>query len=624
MAMQQQLAPNRLGVALGYLANAYRYAFPTPPPSKADQRRMAYTLLDRIADSGKYNATETIDTALAIRTACTSAWFYSGVKLISDRVAATDARPIMNRRVGDELRQQPNHPFAKLLDRPNSLMTWEFIIRYTVGWLELLGNGYIFISTPAPGEGTPDELWPLPANAVTPLPKSVRISKLTGKLVIDYGYELNGKVTVLPGENVIHIRYANPFDYWMGLSPLTALMDAVRLDRFQSKYLQGFFGRDNAIPTAIISLPQDTNENDFEVIKEQIREQFGQGRRSAITRAGDITVETITQTLHEMQIVEARKFNREEIHHVLGVPEGLVAGGASGDSRLATEITFARNTTQPLLDLISSSFDSALCPYYGQGYRISSPSIIPQDRSLAVAEYTAYSPDLSINENRKARNAQPMDLVSIMAEINGIREVAGLEIIDQPLDDVMIDLMLRVPVRLIPMLSSNTSTLAGKTSLRIGQIDAAGEEVLNLAPLMLTDGQYSNEDGGESGGSPADREDAVNQGTLSTGANQMPKVGKPADATGAITGSHFVHSNAGRGWDLAAIRVGQREELNRWRRIVVKEAEKGNNPATYEFKTEALPQSVIGVIKSQLVGADSIRINIIFETVTATLAEVVA
>jgi phage portal protein BeeE len=129
---------------------------------------MAYTLLDKMSESGKYNSAETLDTALAIKTACTSAWFYSGNKLIGDRIAAMDARPIIKRRVRDELVLAPNHAFATLLDRPNSLMTWEFIVRYTVSWLNLLGNAYIFVSTAAPGEGVPEELWPLPANAVTP------------------------------------------------------------------------------------------------------------------------------------------------------------------------------------------------------------------------------------------------------------------------------------------------------------------------------------------------------------------------------------------------------------------------------------------------------------------------
>jgi hypothetical protein len=399
------------------------------------------------------------------------------------------------------------------------------------------------------------------------------------------------------------------------------MMDAIRLDKFQTKYLSGFFGRDNAIPTAIISVPQETNENDFEVIKEQIREQFGAGRRSAITRAGDISVQTITQTLHEMQIVDARKFNREEINQALGIPEGLTSGGTSGDSRLATEITFARNTTQPLLDLIASAFDSVLSPYYGPGYRISAPSIIPQDRSLAVQEYTAYSNDLSINENRKNRNMPALDLIGIMNEINTIRLASDLDPIFTPLDDSMVDLMLRIPVRLIPMLSSNTSALAGKTGLLPGQVNAAGETVEEIAPLMLTDGSERDPNAPESGGSPAASEDAANQSSLNTGSNQMSATGTPADTSTTQTGAHFVQQNASRSWNVAALRIGQREELKRWKKIAMKEAEKGKNPGEYTFETQALPESLLGVVRSQLVGADSIKIGILFDTVSATLEE---
>lgn len=535
MVHKPEEPPNRLGAMLKYFSAAYSFAFPSPPPTKAEQRRLAYSLLDNIAESSKYQSPDTMDTALAIRTAVTSAWFLSGTKLIADRVAAFDARPTMKKRIKDELQNQPNHPFAKLLDRPNPLMTWEFITRYTVGWMELLGNAYLFISTPAPGIGTPEELWPLPADAVAPLPKSKRLSALTGKPIIDYEYILEGKRTILPGENVIHFRFANPFDYWMGLSPLTALMDAIRLDKFQSRYLQGFFGRDNAIPTAIISVPQETNEIDFEIIKEQIREQFGSGRRSAVTRAGDMSVQVITQTLHEMQIVDARKFNREEINHVIGIPDGLVAGGQSGDSRLATEITFARNTTQPLLDLIASTLDSALSPYYGEGYVIVAPSIIPQDRSLALQEYSQYSVDRSINENRKERNLPPLDSVSIMAEINGIRVQAGLEEINTPLDDAMLDLMLRIPVRLVAVLSSNTSSLAGKTGLRVGQTDANGDAVEDPIPPAAPSNQQGQDGGSEPGGSPSQQPEAPSQKPENTGQGnaQRPK-GSP-DMTGALT-----------------------------------------------------------------------------------------
>ncbi len=609
--------PTALGRALHYWARSYQYAF------KADstKRNIGYGLLSAISGTPRYSQPDSVDTDQAMKLAVTSAWVYSGIKTIADRTAAFDARPTMKRRVGQELRDQPNHPFTKLLDQPNSLMTWEFMSRYLTWWAFLSGNAYLFIATPEVASGDPEELWPLPSDAVAPDPKSIHVSRLTGKPCIDYNYTLNGKTQTLPGENVIHIRFPNPFDYWYGLSPLSAMIDAVKTDRYQAKYLQGFFGRDNAVPTAIISVPQETNEIDFETIKEQIREQFGEGRRSAITRAGDLDVKVITQTLREMDVIASRKFNREEINHVLGIPEGLINGSTSGDSRLATEITFARITVQPFIDLVAAELTANLAPYYGDGYVVKAPSIIPQDRALALQEYEKYSPDRSINENRQVLHLAPLDMPGLIATINAIRVKTGLDEISTPLDSVLMDLMLNVPTRLIAVLSSNTFANASQTGLRPGQVDASGEDVLDPVDEQIANMEkFSEATGGrdqqaEAETSPAQQEDA---GGTSGGAN-LEKPPKTPSLIGAGGGAREIQVNAGKTWMVNAMHIGQREELNRWRKVAVKMAKSGEDPGRYEFDTGVLPETLIGSIRKQLSGADETKCSVIFDTWIDTL-----
>lgn len=430
-------APNRLGSVLGYLGSAYRYASEKAAPIQV-RRSPVYTVLDRLARSSQYGSQETMDVAAAMRLAITSAWFYSGTKLIADRVASAEARPRIARRIDSEIRDEANHEFDQLLQRPNSLMTTEYILRYLTFWAYLAGNAYLFISTPAPGRGTPEELWPLPASMITPIPTSLRTSRLTGQPCIDYAYKISDTLVTLPGENIVHFRFPNPFDYWRGLSPLTAMMGALQTDFYQSRYLRTFYGEDNAVPTAIISLPTETNDVDFEIAKEQIREQFGKERRSAITRAGELSVEVITTSIAHMDLVNTRRFNREEINHVLGIPEGLITGGASGDSRLATEISFTRNTVQPFLDLLAAEMTANIAPYYGKEYVIRAPIIIPQDRALKVQEYTIYSQDRTVNENRKELGLPP-----IMED-------------NLPPEMVTLVQMCSLPVRLLAYAQSNT------------------------------------------------------------------------------------------------------------------------------------------------------------------------
>lgn len=612
-----QQPPNRLGTALNYFASAYRFAF-SVPMKESPRRSMAMSFLDAMASSSKYrDNSDTVDTAEAVKLAITSAWVYSGVKLISDRIASSDARLTVKKRIGAELRDMPGHDFDILLAQPNSLMTTEFILRYTTFWAFLTGNAYIFVSTPAPGQGKPEELWPLPANKVRPIPTSMRTSRLTGQPCIDYAYKAddkNDKWQILPGENVIHIRFPNPFDYWQGLSPLTALMDPLKLDRYQSRYLQGFFGRDNAIPTAIISVAAETNEYDFEGIKEQIRSQFGEGRRSAIIRAGDMDVKTITQTLQQMELVNARKFNREEINHVLGIPEGLISGSASGDSRLSTEITFVRNTVQPFLDMLAADFSNSIAAYYGQNVVVSAPNIIPQDRALRVQEYTTYSQDRSINENRLELNLPPVSVIEMVNGLNEQRQAVGLEPITTPYDDLMLEMMLNAPTRLLAYLSSNTFSGASKTGLRVGQLNAAGEPVEDP---MAAFADPAAEEGGE---------DAGSNGNTATDAKEPPakvnakKESKAPDMPGLRGPKNEAGKESVRDWpthQYLAYKVGIREELKRWQKIACREAKDGRDPGDRVFVSECLTSEQTDTVLKKIKGQDEERVKLVFETLIA-------
>jgi HK97 family phage portal protein len=574
---------------------------------------MAMSFLDAMAQSTKYrDNSDTLDTVEAVKLAITSAWVYSGVKLIADRIASADARPTVKKRVGEELRDLPGHDFDALLARPNSLMTTEFILRYTTFWAYLTGNAYIFVSTPAPGQGKPEELWPLPANKVKPLPSSMRVSRLTGQPCIDYAYKADDRKDrweVLPGENVIHIRFPNPFDYWVGLSPLTALMDPLKLDRYQSRYLQGFFGRDNAIPTAIISVSAETNEYDFEGIKEQIRSQFGEGRRSAIIRAGDMDVKTITQTLQQMELVNARKFNREEINHVIGIPDGLISGSASGDSRLSTEITFVRNTVQPFLDMLAADLSNSIAAYYGTGIVIAAPNIIPQDRALRVQEYTQYSQDRSINENRQELNLPPMSVLQLVEYLNQQRVAVGLEPITTPYDDLMIELMLNMPTRLLAYLSSNTFSGASKTGLRVGQINAGGEPVTDPMADLYGGGEEESEAG--------------SNGATATDAKEPPakvnakKEPKAPDMPGLRGPKNEAGKESVREWPQhrqTAYRLGMKEELKRWQKIAVREAKDGKDAAERIFVSECLPEQITDTVLLKLRGKDEQGVKLVFDT----------
>lgn len=387
-------------------------------PNAIDARKVADPFrgtLNRMTMFGGYRNADREDTSNAYALAMTSAWAYSDIKLISDRLASHDARMKVQRNATDE----KDHPFYGLVNRPNSLMSGSFMLKYTANWYLLRGNGYLFISTPEIGQGEPQELWPLPANQVLPRPETLHEGRgvFAGEAVIDYQYNVNGELQVLPGENVIHFRMPNPFDWWEGLSPLQAAILGIQSDHAQGVWQRDFYKEDNAVPSAIISVPADTNEIDFDRQRALLSEQLRNGQKRLFTRSGDLKVEMISQTLEQMQIIQSRQFNREEIDAVYGIPKGLISGGLSGDSRLAAEVAFARNTIQPMLDYFAEQMSADLAPYYGEDVVIVAPNVIPQDRALEIQEYTTYSQDRTIDENRKMLGLAGVEVPPELSEL---------------------------------------------------------------------------------------------------------------------------------------------------------------------------------------------------------------
>lgn len=400
--------PNALGRALSYLVDAWHQASLTAKAGQSGAAMFAGTL-ERMAQAGAYAFGDTPNTDAAMRLAVTSAWVYSDITLIANRAASKDAMPTVKQQAGEELEDVGNHPFEQLLRKPNPLMSGSFLVRYLTEWYLLQGEAYCFISTQAQGRGEPQELWPLPSSAIIPRPETLRASTLDGRPVIDFEYTVNGQVTLLPGENVAFWRMPNPFDWWRGLSPLSAAIMGVQIDYSQGRFVRDYFRKDNAIPTALATLPQQMTRGDFDSAVALVREQIEAGKRILFTRSGDLTLQTLTHTLEQMQMIAARQFNRDEIDRVYGVPQGLVSGGLSGDSRLAAEIAFARNTVQPLIDYFADGWTSAIGPYYGDDVVIAAPDVIPQDRALEVSEYAQYSQDRTINENRAEQDLDEVE-----------------------------------------------------------------------------------------------------------------------------------------------------------------------------------------------------------------------
>lgn len=375
-----------------------------PAPLKAQRGNSGgVALLEASARRGVV-AGENQDTDAAYRMALLTSWVASDLALLANRATAADANLLVQTGRGVNAKTIDNHPFQLLIDRPNSFMSGSFLRRYTIQWRKLRGNAYWFLGTSAPGTGDIQEILPLQANLVRPRPDLMHEGRglFRGKPIIDYEYIIGGQIMPLPGENVVHFREPNPFDMWEGLSPLTGALLAVQLDYAEKVWQRDFFQEDNAIPSTILSVPQDIDNGDFDRIVARIKAQLAAGEKRLFTRAGDLKVDVISQTLEQMQILESRKFNRDEIDRVLLGTEWSGQNN-SAQARQALETALARGAIQPLIDDDAETITLSVMPYYGEEFIVVAPNVVPQDKALEVQEYTIYSQDQTIDENRVAR-----------------------------------------------------------------------------------------------------------------------------------------------------------------------------------------------------------------------------
>lgn len=468
----RQPPPNMLGRALHYFSSALAYSRNEFKPEKAQRGRpvgFGAAILRPLAEE---SASGLIDSGDAEKLAITSYAVFSAINITASSVARKNAWPQAMLREGENLREVYNHPWEQLIRHPNDLMSYDYIVKYLTFWYMLRGNAYLFISTPQMGRGEPEELWPLPANLVSPRPDTLRRSRLTGQLTIDYYITFRGEKKPLNGENIFHWRTVNPWDYWEGLSPLTAGIGAIREGLGYDDWVETFFTEDRAVPAAILSLPPSLSDGEFEVAKEAIREEYGSGHKSAIVRAGDLSIEVVQSTIEELEVHVGRAYARDIVHQIYGIPEGLIAGSLATENLYAVLHSFAINVTQPLLDSMAAQWTLDIVPFYEDNLEIVAPNIVPQDKSIRLQEFGQYSKVMTGNEARSR--------------------------LDPPLPPLKLTLYEEVPRELYPMLSAPGG--ADILTSRVGTL--IGSE----SPKRLTNRLAEQGEGADTG--PQDPEEA--------------------------------------------------------------------------------------------------------------------
>jgi HK97 family phage portal protein len=265
-----------------------------------------------------------------------SPWVYVAVSRIAESAALVPLQVYRlenDKRVGVE-----NHPLEQLLNHPNPHMSRFDLIEQTIGMLELTGNAYWFLA----GEGTtPQQIWTLRPDRMAIVPDE-------NHYVRGYVYSVDGMQIPLEAVEVIHFKRWHPLNDYYGLSALEAATNAVHTDKAMAAWNRNTFGNDNGIPAGIVTLPETVTDADYERIKREWKASYGGvQRKTAFLRSGGISWQSISHSQSELDYLQGRQANRDEILNIFGVPVGLMSDNATEANAKVAERTFIERTLYP-------------------------------------------------------------------------------------------------------------------------------------------------------------------------------------------------------------------------------------------------------------------------------------
>lgn len=243
-------------------------------------------------------------------------WVAKCVKTNADVFAATDMPLYKTDNTGKETLVR-KHAVLDLLNDVNP-----YITRYELMWrlaahLELWGNEYWFTTNNKLGE--PFEIIPLQPSRTKPIPDTKFYVK---------GYEFQpdeGDPIIIPVDNIIHFRNYNPFSDIIGMSTIEHSRNLIYTDKYASLWNKNFF-RNSAIPGVVITTPNSLTKPDIRRIRDSWVQEYGGPNRSgkpAVMHSG-ADIKVIQSTMADMQMIELRTKNRDDIMRMFGVPSVLL------------------------------------------------------------------------------------------------------------------------------------------------------------------------------------------------------------------------------------------------------------------------------------------------------------
>jgi len=270
------------------------------------------------------------------------------------------------------------HYLNNLFKKPNPSISRQDMFELMVTWLELAGNSYLKKSKVS---GKTLELWPISPDRLHPIPTADPEEWMTG-----YALDKSKTSTYEPDE-IIHHMYTNPANPILGISPLEVISKTVDLDNDQRDFNKATSQNRGVVDGVFLFKRRFASQSEADAVRDALNERHA-GKRTFGVLGDEAKYVRTALTPAEMDFINSRKFNREEIFICFGVPPVYagVMDGATMNNYKTSELVFWFGTMLFLLDNLKDQFNFALSEELGDlivDYDISN---IPAIREAMLAK----------------------------------------------------------------------------------------------------------------------------------------------------------------------------------------------------------------------------------------------
>lgn len=311
-----------------------------------------------------------------------------------------------------------DHPFLRLLERPNPMLDNAGLWWLTVAYLQAAGQAIWHLKYDS--EGLPIEIWPLPVQYVVPI--------MGHDAVVDYfEFRMGGRMARFSRDEVAWFRKPSPIDTISAFGNLRGTLETAEIDIRMLEYERAVF-ENMAVPDILISAKGDTTGAQLKALEDNWRQEYKGHRRRGMAAAVPFPIE-VTQLSHKNRELEFDKGHgrvRDKLGAGFGIPIPILTATDATFSNMAVAVElWMRNGISPLLNVIAATINHDIMLRYSPTAEDVGAEKVPDRTPWFIAWDNPVPEDLTsqserdvadvtvgirtVNEIRHERNLEPLE-----------------------------------------------------------------------------------------------------------------------------------------------------------------------------------------------------------------------